>query len=273
MAIADNLNRIIQAKADIKSAIENKGVSVGDITIDGYAAKIAEIPQEGGGSSAKIRLADTGIKLGASTFSEVPDCFDFEGVTDMSLMFEHCHNLDTIDLSFIDFSKVTDMTGMLYNTRLKSIDVSDWDVSNCSSIRELFCNSTDITSLDLSSWEIKEGLDIANFCTDCYSLTDLDISTWDLSKTINGIYFGWGVPLVNFRCGYNLKNNLDISSQSNLTLESLLSIMNGLYDFTGNGETPSTNLYEGELTSWGVIEKNLNEEQIAIATNKGWTIW
>ena len=55
ITIAENLQRIIQAKADIKVAIENKGVVVGDITIDNYADKINQIEQ---GESGKIVLPD-----------------------------------------------------------------------------------------------------------------------------------------------------------------------------------------------------------------------
>ena len=43
MSIATEIERLQTAKADIKSAIENKGVTVGDGTIDTYAEKIGEI--------------------------------------------------------------------------------------------------------------------------------------------------------------------------------------------------------------------------------------
>lgn len=52
MTIAENLQRIQTAKTDIKTAIENKGVNVGDITIDGYAAKIDEITVGGSAEDA-----------------------------------------------------------------------------------------------------------------------------------------------------------------------------------------------------------------------------
>ena len=49
MTIQDNLNRIQQAKSDIKAAIESKGVYVDEADkIDIYASKIYEIEQGGG---------------------------------------------------------------------------------------------------------------------------------------------------------------------------------------------------------------------------------
>ena len=50
MSIAEEILRIQTAKADIKTAIENKGVTVGDGTIDTYAEKINEISGGDGGS-------------------------------------------------------------------------------------------------------------------------------------------------------------------------------------------------------------------------------
>jgi len=44
VSIEENITRIISAKSSLKTAIEFKGVSVGDITLDGYAQKVLEIP-------------------------------------------------------------------------------------------------------------------------------------------------------------------------------------------------------------------------------------
>ena len=43
MSIASEITRLQNAKSDIKASIENKGVTVGDGTIDTYASKINEI--------------------------------------------------------------------------------------------------------------------------------------------------------------------------------------------------------------------------------------
>ena len=43
LALKNNIERILADKNSIKAAIEAKGVTVGDITLDGYADKIASI--------------------------------------------------------------------------------------------------------------------------------------------------------------------------------------------------------------------------------------
>lgn len=50
MSVSTEIQRLQQAKNDIKTAIENKGVTVGDGTLDTYAEKIVEIA--GGGNSS-----------------------------------------------------------------------------------------------------------------------------------------------------------------------------------------------------------------------------
>ena len=47
MSIASEISRIRQAKSDIKHAIEERGIEVGDITLDYYAEKIIQIPSGG----------------------------------------------------------------------------------------------------------------------------------------------------------------------------------------------------------------------------------
>ena len=56
MSIANEIARIQTAKADIKTAIEQKGVTVGDGNIDTYAEKIGEI--SGGGASLPTDIAE-----------------------------------------------------------------------------------------------------------------------------------------------------------------------------------------------------------------------
>ena len=48
MSVDQEVERITQAKADLKSAIERKGVTVGNVRIDEYASKVAQIPTGGG---------------------------------------------------------------------------------------------------------------------------------------------------------------------------------------------------------------------------------
>lgn len=79
MTIATELSRILDAKADIKAAIEAKGVTVApELLLDGYAAKVAEITTGGGGGVAPL------VELDWSTYVEITD-FTYPPVTFVEL--------------------------------------------------------------------------------------------------------------------------------------------------------------------------------------------
>lgn len=61
MSVANEIQRLQSAKANIKSAIEEKGVTVGDGTIDTYAEKISQISSGGGG--AEINTGTCTVKF------------------------------------------------------------------------------------------------------------------------------------------------------------------------------------------------------------------
>ena len=60
--LIDNLNLIVSIKADIKSAIENKGVDMTGVSFPGYASKIGEISGGGGVKpSGTLDISDNGV--------------------------------------------------------------------------------------------------------------------------------------------------------------------------------------------------------------------
>ena len=240
----------------------------------------------------KINLQKAGLKLGYSKFAEVPEWADFEGITDMNHMFSNCGSLQTIPL--INTSSVTDM-GYMFNecTGLKTIPLLD--TSNVTNFR-YFLYRSKIT--ELPQFDLRKGVDFYEFCYNCYDLKyvpNLDLSS---ATNISGLFDNCNslisvgeikVPNVRGGVSYFLgssnKDNLtdfggligfrgSITSDGfhtcpNLSYQSCINILNGLYDFTGNGETPSSD--QGKLK----VHQNFLDkvgDEISIATNKGWTI-
>ena len=74
MSISTEIQRLQGAKADIKSAIEAKGVTVSSsLKLDGYASKIAEIPTEGGTEAPEndVNFYDyTGFRVASYTIAQ-----------------------------------------------------------------------------------------------------------------------------------------------------------------------------------------------------------
>ena len=75
-------------------------------------------------------------------------------------MFRGFSNCETIDLSNVDTSNVTNMYCMFFNcTNLTDIDVSKFDTSNVTAIRYMFGNCDKLTELDLSSFDTGSVID------------------------------------------------------------------------------------------------------------------
>ena len=207
-------------------------------------------------------------------------------------MFSNCESLQTIPL--INTSDVTDM-GYMFNecTGLKTIPLLD--TSNVTNFR-YFLYRSKIT--ELPQFDLRKGVDFYEFCYNCYDLKyvpNLDLSS---ATNISGLFDNCNslisvgeikVPNVrgdvSYFFGSSNKDNLtdfggligfrgSITSDGfhtcpNLSYQSCINILNGLYDFSGNGETPNSN--EGKLK----VHQNFLDkvgEEISIATNKGWTI-
>jgi surface protein len=109
-----------------------------------------------------------------------------------------------------------------------------------------------------------------NSCTNLTSLPSFDVS--NVSSEING-FFGNSTleKLTDFGglVGYKGSRIGNFKNLPNLTYQSCINVLNGLYDFTGNNQTPSSS--QGKLKVHANFLTTVGDE-ISIGTNKGWTI-
>ena len=68
---------------------------------------------------------------------------------------------------------------------------------------------------------------------------------------------------------YNITQDYILKKMTALSYESCISILNNLYDFTGNGETPNSE--QGQLKVAQSFIDTVGDE-ISIGTSRGWTI-
>ena len=168
-------------------------------------------------------------------------------VTSMRGLFWDCGSLTTIP--FLDTSSVTDMSDMFIDC-LALTTIPFLDTSSVTNMLYMFlgCNSlTTIPLLDTSNVKSKSALYSAFDA--CYRLT----------------YLG------GFK---NLKVSIDLGSSKILAVGSVMNVFNNLYDWVANPReldqsewdpNPSIKLHSDVLSQ-------LTGDQIAIATNKGWTL-
>ena len=107
------------------------------------------------------------------------------GVNSKSAMFNKCTALSEFKLADSDIYTVGSILGVLDpETRkgLKTLDVSNADLSGETSLRGLFDQMTGLTSLDLSGLDPSSVTDFSQMFRGCSSLTTLDLSVWDVSS-------------------------------------------------------------------------------------------
>ena len=267
----------------------------------------------------KINIQKAGINFALSTFTEVPEWADFEGITNMENMFYVCENLQTIPL--IDASNVTNMREMCYRcSNLQTIQLIN--TSNVTNMASMFDGCSNLQTIpQLNTSNVTNMMDMFDGCSNLQTIPQLDTSNvtnmrnmfygcakltsipqLNTSNVINmdtmfqgcrsltsipalnaqslnevsyyGIFGYSELPnLTDFGGFLNLKCSLtddgNLKRLPNLTYQSCINILNGLYDFVGNGETPSSS--QGQLkVHQNFLDKVGNE--ISIGTNKGWTI-
>ena len=117
---------------------------------------------------------------------------DTSGVTDMSRMFFGCTLLRAVDLSSFDTSSVTNMSSMFDGCEsLGALDLSSFDTSKVENMSQMFQNCSSLASLDLSSFDTSSvaGSDgtyyydgMWGMFQGCSSLTSLDLSSFNTLK-------------------------------------------------------------------------------------------
>ena len=211
----------------------------------------------GGGTPTKIDVAATGIRLAYSTFTEIPDIFDFSNITNMNNLFANCSLLTTIPAD-LDFSNVVDLGSTFNGCSSLSITPDELVTPNVNKMDWLFFNCNNLTKIPL---------------LDCTSLTNATF-IFGLSQNTAKTFIG-GLKNLKLSITSNFLNLFP-----NLTVQSLNNVINYLWDWSGNtdGYAPLNN---GTLYNFGTThllifgQTNLDKltaEQIAVATAKGWTL-
>ena len=232
-----SLTQLIDCKQDIKSAIIEKGVEVtGGLT--SYADAIRQIKS---GISSLIEVP-INTRFYGSKWAVAP-IIETANWTDMSSMFYNCTNMTHIPR--YDTSSVTSMDNMF--TQCYSLNTLPLlDTSKVIDMGFMFYSCTSLISLPtIDASRVRDVEAMFYYCT---SLTDI-------KGLLNlGMY------------GNLIGTDTLFKDCDNLTHDSLLNIINNLYDRKTAGYSVLT------LKLHANVSALLSDEDIAIATDKGWAI-
>lgn len=217
---------------------------------------------------------------------------DSSNVNNMTKMFSDCHSLTNIPQ--LETSKVTTMTHMFESCtslitipQINTANVTDMDymfwkctslttipqmiTSNVTTMDYMFRGCTSLTTipqLDTSQMQHIYGMFME--CSGLKSLPLLDFSNigdtvelFDIPSSSNEQPYPDLTDLGGFK---NLRVKLNLSGMPNLTVQSLMNVINNLKNLNGTGLSPKT------LTLGTTNLNKLTAEQKAVATNKGWVL-
>ena len=211
--------------------------------------------------------------------------WNVSNVTNMYDMFAWCSSLTSLDVSNWNVSNVTNMYWMFGGcSSLTSLDVSNWNVSNVNDISNMFYDCNSLTSLklfDLS--KLTRITDINKLFMGCKKLIEVDLSGLDTSnfkykydsngyEPLEAFYGCASLERIcpdekinenpNFAVFKGLKDNVDLSSCSKMSLNSVYAIINSMTNIT-TSKTLKLNY---------VTYNKLSPEWIKKATDKGWSV-
>ncbi len=285
MARIDNLNNYLE---DVASAIKTKKGDNAPINASEFDTEIINLPSGGGDLSEyftdDIKYFDSNYGGWMLCVKKLPPLF-FNGVKADYLFSKYCG--EVIDFSNIDLSNATSCYNIFSSSIIKSIDLSNFNANKTTNFGYIFCNCKFLKEINFNNYYLENGTIFSFAFYGCGNLETLNLTNIDMAKVveINGctnassklknIIGGFK----NLGKGYTSKTNnyvnyaLYFVGNQLLTHDSLIDIINNLYDLNLTYDVANGGKLYTQTLNLGVVNKaKLTPEEIAIATNKGWTV-
>ena len=91
-----------------------------------------------------------------------------------------------LGLEFLNLSRCTSIAYIFaFMSKVASLNVSSWDVSNIENMSGIFYSCAKISALNLSNWNTRNAKHMANMFESCRSLASLDISNFNTSNCLS----------------------------------------------------------------------------------------
>ena len=99
-------------------------------------------------------------------------------------------------MNFIDTSKITDMFG-LFTYIAHDFDISNWNVSNVTSMNFMFCWCKNFDGKGIENWNVENITDATYMFCGCEKF-NCDLSNWNIEKTtpIKDMFFNYDKNII-----------------------------------------------------------------------------
>ena len=211
----------------------------------------------------------------ASLIKTLPT-LDFSKTTSLRLFFSGRTKLEKVTL--INTSKVTDMQQVCNNCK-ELTHISFDDTSNVTNMNQAFAHCEKLQSVILTTNNVTN---LTGTFAYCYQLKTIPLIDLGKCETIIDAFY-WCSSLEDIggfkdlgkaytKTSSNYSNyTLDLQ-YSKLTHESLVNLINNLYDLNLTYNVSGGGTLYSQTLKLGANKNKLTAEEIAIATNKGWNV-
>ena len=250
----ENQKASIEYKIDISDAEKKKLIGSNikkGVTILGVAGELVE----GGKYGVALQGGNIKSSLFPMLISNIYIDTSLKLHQNASSLFKNMQNLTSLNCNMFDTSNVTDMSSMFEGVyRLKTLDLSNWNTAKVTNMNSMFKNcyfyynvwfKYGLITLDISGWNTAEVTD----------MTDMFYYDKALANVTWGSNWGANVSITQFRV-----------DNCPLTHDSCLDLFNKLANKTETA-TPAATLVISTTT-----KALMSEDEIKVATDKGWTV-
>jgi len=201
-------------------------------------------------------------------------------------MFNDCESLTTLDLSNFNTSNVTNMRSMFNDCEsLTTLDLSNFNTSNVTNMRSMFNDCESLTTLDLSNFNTSNVTNMSSMFYGCLYLNTLNITGWNFQNvnyiaqilmncsnltTIVGTFQNLGQAYSTTASSNYSYYTLNLSSCTKLTEQSLINVLDGLYDIASKGCNPQKVVLGA--TNLAKLTSTEGQNALAQAQSYGWTV-
>lgn len=203
-----------------------------------------------------------GISFSYSTFTteqfESLNTYNWDKITNCARMFLSCSNITVVpELNIINAANIVYMFGNC--TKLTS--VLGLNTSKVTNMSNAFSSCTSLTAIpQWNTSKVTNMNDTFRLCKNLISIPQLDTSN---VTSMSSTFYGCS-SLTDLGGFLNLSVNLNLSSCPNLTVDSLMNVINNLKDLTGSTSRTLT-LDKTNLAK-------LSDDQKVVATDKNWVL-
>ena len=236
----------IEGGVDINEYLSDT-ITNGSNSLGGWAKTVKKMR-----SPLTVKGTDAQYMFYRYPLNELPQ-LNTSNVTNMSYMFGYCNNLTTIPQ--LDTSNVTNMSAM-FNSCNNLTTIPQLNTSNVTNMSAMFNNCRRITTIPQLNGEKITNINYA-------------FGNCSLLENFNGL-INLGQSYSTSQSANSGSYTLDLSSSTKLTEQSIINILNNLYDIATKGcNTQTVTL---GATNLAKLTSTEGQQALASAQSKGWNV-